>query len=356
VRELQFTAAVAVDPVEVRVHEGLHAALDEAAASADQRHAFLRLSWFAAAAGEAGRTILASRSDGRVIAALPIVPLGPRLLPMRAVPGSYWPFRSFPVAADAQDKELHAFLSNPVTKHALGFALRIGPVNADDPTVARIVRLAPGAGWSVIARRVATSFTLDIADARKAGPWPRNSTLKKNRFHEKHLAGHGELDWRFVSGSGWTSRTFDDLAAIERKSWLTQAGGDAKFLDPVQRSIWEEASKDPQLAAMMTAGMLYIGDEPAAFSFGIDAGRTRYCIATSYDRKFAKHSPGKLLSYRTYMDAADRGIEFLDDGAGDGGHKSVMGEVPGPEIMDYLLVRGRLAAALLRPLWQRSGR
>jgi CelD/BcsL family acetyltransferase involved in cellulose biosynthesis len=197
---------------------------------------------------------------------------------------------------------------------------------------------------------------LDISEVQKEAPWPRGSTLKKNRFHEKHLASHGALEWRFVSGEAWTKQAFDDLALIEQRSWVGQEGGDAKFLDPHQRLIWERAWQDPILARMMTAGFLYIGGEPAAFSFGIDAGRTRYCIATSYDQRFAKHSPGKVLSYRTYIDAMARGVEFLDDGAGDGGHKSVMGEVPGPDIMDYLLVRGRLAGALLRPLWERSAR
>jgi hypothetical protein len=55
------------------------------------------------------------------------------------------------------------------------------------------------------------------------------------------------------------------------------------------------------------------------------------------------------------MDAAERGITVLDDGAGDGGHKSVMGSSPGPEIVDLLFVRGRLPALLLRRLWSRSG-
>jgi CelD/BcsL family acetyltransferase involved in cellulose biosynthesis len=102
----------------------------------------------------------------------------------------------------------------------------------------------------------------------------------------------------------------------------------------------------------MHVGLLEVGGAPAAFSFGIEAGRTRYCIATSYDRRFAKHSPGKLISYRTYMDAAERRITSLDDGAGDGGHKSVMGETPGPEIMDYLFVRSSMSAALLRRFWR----
>ena len=43
--------------------------------------------------------------------------------------------------------------------------------------------------------------------------------MKKNRWHEKNLAEHGPLEWKFVSGAGWDSGLFDDLAAIERSSW-----------------------------------------------------------------------------------------------------------------------------------------
>ena len=338
---------------DIKAVKGFAPAIDAAAAGADPRHAFLRRAWFQAAGGRRPVTLVVSRLGGQVVLALPIVKVAPF---MRAVPGSYWPIRSFLIAADARDEELSAFLGSGLAKRVLGRIVRIGPANADDPAMSRIARVAPGAGWSLLKRRLATSFTLDIRAAREEGPWPRPSTLKKNRFHEKHLAGHGALEWRFVLGEDWTAALFDDLAQIEAKSWLGTEGGDAKFLAPRQRALWEKAAADPALAAMMHAGLLYVGGEPVAFSFGIEAGRTRYCIATSYDQAFAKHSPGKLIAYRTYADAAERGIELLDDGAGDGGHKTVMGEAPGPDIMDYLLVRGRAAATLLRPLWERSGR
>ena len=354
--ELPINVARAAPLLHVQLREGVDPAIDDVANDADTRHAFLRAAWFDAAGKGGAATLVACRRDGQPILALPIVRTGPGMFGIRAVPGSYWPIRSFPIAADAREGEVQAFLASRTTKKALGNALRIGPANANDPTIRRLIAAAPRSGWTVLQRRVATSFCLDILEARKVGPWPRGSTLKKNRFHEKHLAGHGALEWKEISGSGWTKEVFDDLAAIERKSWLGERGGDAKFLDPRPRSIWEQAVRDPQLARMMSVGMLYIAGEPAAFSFGIDAGTTRYCIATSYDQAFAKHSPGKVLSYRTYMAAADRGITFLDDGAGDGGHKSTMGETPGPDIMDYLLVRGRFLAAVLRPFWERSGR
>jgi hypothetical protein len=332
---------------------GFPPTLDEAAEAADPQHLFLRRAWFEAAGGADPVTLVASAPNGRVRAALPTVATGPGLLGLRAVPGSYWPVRSFPVARDVADAELAALLDNP----GLGRAWRLGPVNDDDPTALRMLRVARENGWTVLERRIATSFVLDLTAAQAGGTWPRSSTLKKNRYHEKQLAGQGTLAWQFLSGPDWTPALFDQLAAIEQASWIGEKpDADPKFSDPRQRAIWEGAAADPVLARAMHVGLLEIGDVPAAFSFGIEAGHTRYCIATGYDRRFARHSPGKLVSYRTYMDAAKRGISFFDDSAGDGGHKTTMGETPGPEIMDYLFVRNRIVAAVLRPLWQRTSR
>jgi CelD/BcsL family acetyltransferase involved in cellulose biosynthesis len=182
--------------------------------------------------------------------------------------------------------------------------------------------------------------------------------LRKNRFHEKHLASHGDLEWRFVSGSEWSREIFDAVAQIERRSWVAKetSGKDAKFMAPHNRLFWENAARDPEIAEMMSAAILYVAGEPAAFSFDLDVGPVKHAIANSYDERFAKHSPGKLLYYRNLVRAMERGIRLVDWGAGDGGYKRTIGAEQGPAIVDLLFVRGGALAALLRPFWERSAR
>jgi CelD/BcsL family acetyltransferase involved in cellulose biosynthesis len=340
----------------ISVEAGLADAIDAAAAAADPRHFFLRRAWFAAAAGDApASTLVARRGDGAVIAALPLVRVGPRLLGLSAVPGCYWPFRSFPVARDAGDDELVALLAAPAARRALGRVWRLGPVMDNDPTALALLRIARRCGFSVLARRTATSHAFDIAAARRAEPWPKPSTQRNMHKHEKKLSRLGAVEFRFVSGGDWGGGALDALAAIERESWAgSRAGADPKFVDPALRRGWDEIVRDPILAAMLSAGILSIDGAPVAFSFGLDCGRTRYCIATSYDERFARHSPGYLTGYLTYMAAAERGVTALSLGAGDGGEKSSMGAAPEAELMDYLFVRGAPLAALLRPVWRRS--
>lgn len=342
-------------PLTAQLVWGLPSAIDLVAAAASPTHAFLRRAWFDAAAPSGVskiRTVVVS-AEGRPILALPLRPVGPRFAGIAAVPGSFWPFRSFPIAQDAGICAIEAALD--VLPAGLR-VLRIGPVYDSDPAVMPLIAAARARGWRVLDRQLATSFLLDMAAARAEGTWPRNSTLRKNRFHEKHLAEHGTLDWQFLTGSDWPA-AFDDLAAVEWTSWIATRtdGRDAKFTRGGHGAFWRAAAADPVLAGMFRAALLTVNGRPAAFSFDLDAGELKYAIANSYDPEFAKHSPGKLLYYRNLVDALDRGISRVDWGAGDSGYKRTIGAAAGPAIRDWLLIRpGPIAALapLVRLAWQ----
>ncbi|WBH17395.1 GNAT family N-acetyltransferase [Sphingomonas radiodurans] len=335
--------------------EGLSTGIDRIAEAAAPTHAFLRQQWFAAAVAAYGgpaRTLTVHAEDHPVLA-LPIVPVGPAIFGMATVPGCYWPFRSFPLAGDAGSEVLEAALDT-LARHVR--ALRVGPVYDGDAAVAPLVDAARSRGWAVLSRPVAASFLLDMAAAQAEGTWPRNSTLRKNRFHEKHLGEHGALDWRFLSGADWPA-AFDDLAAVEQASWVASDtdGSDAKFTTAGHGAFWRAAAADPVLAAMFRAALLTVDGKPAAFSFDMDTGTLKYAIANSYDPAFGKHSPGKLLYYRNLVDALGRGITQVDWGAGDSGYKRTIGAAEGPAIRDWLLLRPGWPAALaplVRRVWQ----
>ncbi|RJF94308.1 GNAT family N-acetyltransferase [Sphingomonas cavernae] len=354
-------AGAAPYPVAERTR-GLAPTIDAVARVAPNTHRFLRRGWFAASLARYGgddeaSTISVVRACDGAALALPLAPIGPRWLRAAAVPGCYWPFRSFPLASDARDDELAAALTLLAADTRL---LRIGPVYADDPAAARLRSVAEAAGWRVLSRHIATSYLLDIEAARGEGAWPRNSTLRKNRFHEKHLGEHGALEWRFVSGADWTPEIFDDLAVIEEKSWIAERtdGADAKFTRAGHGGFWRAATEDPELAEAMWAAILYVDGRPAAFSFDLNQGRTKYAIANSYDPVFAKHSPGKLLYYRNLMRGIEDGLTRVDWGAGDSGYKRVIGAEQGPEIVDLLFAAPGLPAVLAQVfggIWRRSG-
>jgi CelD/BcsL family acetyltransferase involved in cellulose biosynthesis len=341
-------------PVEVSITKGLDPAIDRVAAMAHDAWRFLSRSWFAAAGPQEMSTVLLSGAEGGPLIALPVATIGP----LRAVPGGYWPFRSFPVADSASAEDMAALLSDRKARRALGRLWRIGPVYANDPALLLVRDAAPKAGWHICERTISTAYLLDMKSLAAEGEWPRNSTLRKNRFHEKHLASHGQLEWRFARGSDWTPELFADLAAIEEKSWHAGAS-DPKFMPGPHREVWERLAHDPEQAERMNAAILYVDGKPAAFSFDLDVAGRKYAIANSYDPAYAKHSPGKCLYYRNLAEAMERGIDLVDWGAGDGGYKQTIGAVAGPRIMDCLIIRkGWLTPfiPLIALIWKATGR
>jgi hypothetical protein len=344
--------------IQSEIVAGLAAAIDTVAAAGAPSHAFLRYGWYAAALAAYGgraQTLLVSEDDAAVLA-MPLVPVGPAWLRIAAVPGCYWPFRSFALALGASDAAVKTGLATLAMRVN---GLRIGPVYDGDPAATPLIAAARASGWIAVDRHIGESWSLDLDPIVDGQPWPRNSTLRKNRFHEKHLAGHGTPDWRFLHGADWPAG-FAALGAIEETSWIASATdrSDMKFTDSGHIAFWRAAAADPVLADMLRAALLSVGGAPAAFSFDIDTGELLYAIANSYDPAFAKHSPGKLLYWRNLVTAMARGVRRVDWGAGDSGYKQVIGAKPDATIRDWLLLRPGLPALAGRTLgwlWRRSG-
>ncbi|MGZ8281767.1 MAG: GNAT family N-acetyltransferase [Allosphingosinicella sp.] len=347
---------VADGGIDVAVEAGASTALDLAAVADEAVHGFLRAAWFEAGAHSLALSTLTARrpATGEPLAAIPLVErrLGP--LSLREVPGSYWPYRSVPIACDADADELAAMFASPEACAALGRAWRLGPVHADDPTVPRRVAAAQHGGWTLLSRSLGTAFVVDLAGLAADGPWPGTKTLRKNRWLERRLAESGALEFSMVEPGQWGEPVFDLLARIEGESWVGRSADarDTKFLHAGSRAVWARAVADPEIAARLYGSILQVGGESAAFTFGLRCGDTLYFIANSYSERFREGSPGRILLYRDLQQAAAAGVRTIGWGAGDPGYKSEMGARPGPEILDLLFVRGRLAAALARPLWR----
>src|SRR3546814_16838978 len=135
------------------------------------------------------------------------------------------------------------------------------------------------------------------------------SYVRKNRWFGKELGKCGALDWRFVTGDGWTGLVFDELAAIEAKSWIPKrtGGHDAKFLAPHHRRTSEAVARDPVLPSMLHAAILTIGESPSAFAFHPPEDTLKFANATSTDHAFTRNSPVRVPAYRRPPGTTDRG-------------------------------------------------
>ncbi|NCP17612.1 MAG: GNAT family N-acetyltransferase [Erythrobacter sp.] len=331
-------------------------AIDALASADDPRRSFLRAGWFEASGDPTLNTVIARTLTGRPLAALPLIETSVGPLRVRQVAGAYWPFRGAPVDRTASVETLAEAMREPAAAHALGTVWRIGPVIADDPSLVTLREAASQAGWHALERAVGVLFCLDLVGLRASGTWPSTKGKQKDRWRVRQLEKTGAVRIERYTGRDWSDRERDAIAAIEAASWVGQLskGGDTKFADRAQRRYWELAAKDRKIAEMISGFILWVGDTPAAFTFGLEAGDTRYCIANNFDRQFQKFSPGRVLLYHDFGDAADRGFARIDWGLGDAGYKSPMGAHEDAGVIDLLFVRNPLLARIAAPLWKRG--
>ena len=329
--------------------------LDAIAAEDLPERRFLRSAWFGAESLAATRNVVLRDPRGLAIAALPLAPKPVGPVSLWQVAGAYWPLRSGPIRASASAADLAHALAAPETRRQLGSVWRMGPVIDTDTQLAKLKAAARTAGWRVLSRNVGTIFALDLAALAANGTWPSVKGQQKNRWRVRQMEKTGPVRIEHFTGADWTANTRDAIAAIEANSWVgkLEQGGDTKFHDPGLRAYWESAASDPVIAAMIRGRLLHVGEVPAAFTFGLDCGPTRYLIANNFDQRFHKHSPGRVLLYDDFTSAAARGIRHCDWGLGDGGYKREMGAQPAGEASDLLFVHGALKAALLARLWER---
>ena len=327
----------------VQVEPGFSPAICAVASLAAPDRRFLNRGWYEVHGTGTPETVTLRDSAGDCVAAMPLAGSGP----LRHLPGSYWPFRAFPVAETLDPARTSGKLRfGPAT-----LAARIGPICEDDPALHFLRAAADGSPFQLLERPAGRCFVQDLTALTAAGPWPHASAIKRNAVRERRLAQQGPVTWQFASGAEIDARLFDAMAAVEAASWQGQGGGDRKF-DPERRPAWERMADDPRVASFLSACLLRVGGRPAAFSFDLDVGSTRLGVCSGYDPRFAQASPGRLLHYRNMEAAIARGIRQINWGSGDSGYKRELGAVEGPRLLDCLLVRNMPGlVSLARRLW-----
>ena len=257
--------------------------------------------------------------------------------------------------ASATPQELATALGDKALSRTLAPAFRLGPVVRDHASTRLLSEAMRLAGWSVLTKPVGQHFGVNLAAKLAEGNWPSTRGQRKRRWHVRNMEKIAPVRFEYFTGADWTPATRDAMARIEANSWLgtLEDGGDTKFRDPALRATWEDAAKDPALAAMIRGSLFWIGEAPVAFTFGIDCGPARLLIANNFDMNFQKESPGKVLIYDDFLKAAERGIAWMDLGLGDAGYKTDMGAEEVGALVDLMFVKPPLMARALRPLWER---
>ena len=282
-----------------------------------------------------------------------------------SVGGYYWPYRSVYMA----DRESEALpfaqaLGNFLSHSSTGKILRFGPVSAEDPALASLFCELRNRGWTHFSKTTGKSFLLDLENTTNALEEKASPSLKRNikyqrRRLEKMLGGISE---KRISLCAAEAPDFEDLATIERASWVHQQGKDVKFSRPEDQVFWSALKNAPSSFSPAVFWIMKSGDTPIAYSAHIETRHRIYIIANGYDERWKQYSPGSVLSQSIFNDAVARGRTSVDWGMGDSGYKQKWGAMGVLPVQDHLLfhpglagrVLGLVAGRVLRD-WNRQG-
>jgi hypothetical protein len=162
----------------------------------------------------------------------------------------------------------------------------------------------------------AAHFTVTPAQSSAHARWILDN-VEGAAAGERRAARAGTIAIRHVTSVDAESvdGLLDDLAAIERRSWLFSRGGHARFATPDGRALWRSLilrSLVPH--GQLDCWLMYLDGRPASFVFGMTAGTVRYVIANNYDEAVKTHRTGSILYRHMMEDGINRGVRLFDFG------------------------------------------
>jgi CelD/BcsL family acetyltransferase involved in cellulose biosynthesis len=273
-----------------------------------------------------------------------------------SIGGLFVPFRSWPVASDREIREsASAVVAEELTRRCGRYlGVHLWPTYERDEGAAGLMRALRRNGWRVLAR--AHGPVLEWSLPAQVAEFERNraSHLKRIRYYQRRMAKLGNVEIRKHSAhdaEGW-SAVIDDLATIERNSWVVKKNGDPKFCGRRNRRFWLAALHDEFLSVAANVWILYFDAKPVSFSFNFDVCRSKFILLNSYDDAVKEHSTGSILVAHIVRDAIERGVKLIDWGLGDSGYKQVWGARPSQREMEYFAVRPSIVAGVVARLLQ----
>lgn len=180
------------------------------------------------------------------------------------------------------------------------------------PTFEEVMRCASQQGLRV---RLREEIRTPLADLRNG--WDEYLATRSREFRKSLRSGHRKLaalDHRFhseyVSVEGGRS-VLDKMFLLAERGWKARLGTDLSTnaeLRQFVESLWERMAPEGTIGLHL----LEIGGTGAASCLTIDCGRTRFGLVKDFDERFARLSPGRLLTSAVMEDAANRGVQTFD--------------------------------------------
>ncbi|MGI9501674.1 MAG: GNAT family N-acetyltransferase [Geminicoccaceae bacterium] len=295
------------------------------------------------------RLLVARDHQGVVQAVLPLAEQIMAGITVQSLAGGYAPFRTLLIAETAPDdtaEALVAFLAEEIKPKAF----RFGPVEANRPEIRALIKALKTKGWHFCLINSGEDHLLDLPDDLESyeATVPKKQRQRMNALRRR-LDDQGEVQLRRYRGlepAEW-NRIFDQLALVERASWLASKGGDFTYADPGQAAFWRHYISDEAAAKALSVWVMSINDQPISFNVALDSGPCRYGLFCHYDEALKSFAPGNIVNRETIVTSFEDGLGHLNLGRGDSGNKARFGANRTEALEDWMTMPPTAAGRVL---------
>jgi len=166
--------------------------------------------------------------------------------------------------------------------------------------------------------RCTTTRTWGHSRIKVDQPWERyfrtgisRDTRKEIRRQGRRLADLGNVRWTDSDSTTTAMAGLEALMEIERQSWKREAG-ETIASDPALVAFYQDVVRCFSAAGMTVMTVLQLNDSPIAAALALSTRRRLVTLKTSFDKHFAKHSPGSQLYTHVTAQVFSGGFQELD--------------------------------------------
>lgn len=155
---------------------------------------------------------------------------------------------------------------------------------------------------------------VDKESAPRPSSQLQSSTLKRLQRKQRALGRSlGTIEFRKYTAPQQEDEFFENIEAFASHTWQRQHGlGGVQDNDRFRRVYKHES-----LQGNLQSYIMYAGDTPLAYHFGVNYGDVHHYEFIAHDERYPKYSLGQLLRLHAFEDIREDGIRWIDFGPGD---------------------------------------
>lgn len=147
-----------------------------------------------------------------------------------------------------------------------------------------------------------------MLDADRADRQRTSRTRNALRRHERLLAELGPVGFEILEEPQEQCAAINEAFALKRKWQQEKSVVSAGYAHRASETCLERLAREERLFV----ARLYVGEQTAALEIGALRQRRYWSLVQSYDLRFARHAPGRLLFWHLLGRCPEIGIDVFD--------------------------------------------